>query len=289
MKKIGLMLLCVLAMMIIFPLTAHADIGPKPSVVIDFNGLDGKTYYATLLSSVEYSGPYSALNENNWAYSRYQEGDEDYEIFHKFAEYKDADGYYFLQYFQECTQTHQFSWTYFPPDKFKILLYFPETDRFIISDEPYEHLAFDSYFTAEFSDPKLSAKEELSVNPNEILNLIIRIVLTIAIELGIALLFGFRKGNLFRFIVLVNVVTQIALNLALNIIKFHSGQMAFVIFYVLLEAAVFVVEAILYTLYLEKHSEQKIPGWEPPVYAFVANAASFILGLWLSYLLPGIF
>ncbi len=45
---------------IMFPNTAKADIGPKPSVVIDFNGLDEKTYYATLLSSEKSTDPFSA-------------------------------------------------------------------------------------------------------------------------------------------------------------------------------------------------------------------------------------
>ena len=124
---------------------------------------------------------------------------------------------------------------------------------------------------------------------NEILSLIARVLLTIAIELGIALLFGFRERKLFRFIVIVNVITQISLNLALNIINYYSGQLAFVIFFVLLEIAVTFVEAILYNYYLKKHSRKTIPGWKPCVYALVANVASFTLGLGLSYWIPGIF
>jgi hypothetical protein len=53
MRKITLMLLCIILITGMFPLTACADTGPKPSVVVDFIGLEGKTYYATLLSSVK--------------------------------------------------------------------------------------------------------------------------------------------------------------------------------------------------------------------------------------------
>ncbi|SHN00490.1 hypothetical protein SAMN02746066_04332 [Anaerosporobacter mobilis DSM 15930] len=288
MKKIAIILFCALIMAIMFPNTAKADIGPKPSVVIDFNGLDEKTYYATLLSSEKSTGPFSALNDSNHTYAHYQEDDEDYEIFLKFAEYHDVDGYYFLQFFKNCTGSNRFSWTYYPPQDFKILLYFPETDSFIISENHYERYAFDSYFTAEVSNTDISAKKSYEYT-NETLSLIVRILLTIIAELGIALVFGFGERKQFRFIIFVNVITQIALNIALNIINYHSGELAFIVFYILLEVAVFIMEAVLYTWYLKKNSQKEIPGWKPGIYALTANAVSFTLGFGLAYCIPGIF
>lgn len=282
----------------LFSVNVRGDVGPKPSVIIDFNGLEGENYYVTLLSSNKSTGPYSVLSDSNRKYAHYQEGDKGYNVFLKFVEYQDEDGFYFLQFFQDCSESHQFNWTYYPPNEFKILLYFPETDYFIISDKPYERYAFDSYFTAEVSGPNLFEQTQDNSKiivkksydyTDEILSLVVRIVLTIAIEIGIALLFGFREKRQFRFIILVNTVTQIGLNLALNIINYHSGQMAFVISFVLLESVVFIVEAILYTLYLNKYSEKVISRWKPWVYALVANAASFALGLKLAQLIPGIF
>lgn len=288
MKKIAVIMFCSFIITILFPYTAHADMGPKPSVVIDFKGINGKTYYATLLSEQKSTGPFSALNAGNHANAHYQEGDEEYEIFQKFVEYQDADGYYFLQYFKDCTQTNQFSWTYYPPQVFKILLYFPETDSFIISDESYQRYAFDSYFTAQVSGISLSADETYKYT-NEMLSLIIRIVLTIVTELGIALLFGFREPKQVRFIIIVNVVTQIALNFTLNVINYHLGELAFLLFYFLLEVAVFITEAVLYTWYLKKYSQKAVPGWKPGVYALTANTASFIIGIGIAYKVPGIF
>ncbi len=288
MKKITIVPLFIIFFTLMFPLTINADMGPKPSVVIDFVGLEGETYYATLLSSVESTGPYSALSESKERYRHYNEGDEDYDIFLKFVEYKDSDGFYFLQFFKNCTQTHQFSWTYYPPKVFKILVYFPETDSFIVSDSTYERYAFDSYFTAELSGTSFAVHKSYDYS-NETLSLIVRIVLTSAIELVIALLFGFRERKQIRFIMLVNLITQIALNVALNAINYKSGAMAFVIFYVLLEIAVFITEAILYNWYLKKHSLKKVPGWKPTVYALAANTASFALGIGLAFWIPGIF
>jgi hypothetical protein len=287
-KKIAIILLCVLTILIIFPNTAKADIGPKPSIVVNFSGSDGQTYYATLLSSEKSTGPFSAVNDKSHTYVHYQKGDKDYEIFLKFANYQDADGYYFLQYFKNCTQSNQFSWTYYPPRIFKILLYFPETDSFIISDGHYGRYAFDSYYTAKISDTSLSAVKSY-MYINETLSLMARVILTIAAELGIALLFGFRERKQFRFIVIVNVITQLALNIALNIINYRSGVLAFLIFYVLLETVVFLLEAVLYSWYLKKYTQQEIPGWKPGIYALVANTFSFGLGIGLAFIIPGIF
>lgn len=288
MKKITLMLFCIIIMTVVSSSTAYGDIGPKPSIVIDFIGLEGKTYYVTLISDVKSTGPYSALNDRNRANRRYREGDEEYDVFLKFAEYKDNDGFYFLQFFKDCTQTHQFSWTYYPPKVFKILLYFPDTDSFIVSDISYERYAFDSYFTAEVSGTTITAEKSYDFS-GETFSLIVRIVLTIIAELGIALLFGFREGKQFRFIMLINIITQIILNLALNTINYLSGAMAFIIFYIILEIGVIILEALLYNWYLKKCSIKEISNWKPSVYALVANTASFILGIGLSFWVPGIF
>ena len=77
------------------PITARADMGPKPSVRIEFTGIEGETYYGTLLSKHKSTGPASAWNGSP-EYAHYKPGDEGYEIWHKFVEYQDTDGYYFL-------------------------------------------------------------------------------------------------------------------------------------------------------------------------------------------------
>lgn len=286
MKKRILMLVCVL-MILSVPLTAFADMGPKPSVVIDFQGLEGKRYYATLLSKEKSTGPFSAVEdtgEEDWSY---QVGNADYAVFLKFAQYRDADGFYFLQNFQDCSETQQFSWTYYPPQVFKVLLYFPDTDQFLASGS-YERYAFDSYFTVEPQDGSLRVIPSYDYTA-EAVSLFVRVLLTIAVELGIALLFGFREKRVFRLIVIINVVTQLALNVILNVINYHMGMLGFLMFFVLLELVVFLVEAVLYAVCLKKRSEKKISAWKPWIYALAANTASFIVGVVLAFWMPGMF
>ena len=302
MRKIIISAFCVVLLMAALPVTASADMGPKPSVVIDFKGLSGETYYVTLLASVESTGPYSALSflerdnlildDKEWYYG----AEEDYPIYLKFLEYQDTDGYYFLQFLQDCSETHRFSWTYYPPSNFKILLYFPEKDSYIVGG-PYERYAFDSYFTAVVHNkvaPNTIYFDIMDVSTSydyrgEILSLIARIVLTIAVELLIALLFVFRLKKQLLLILAVNLVTQIGLNVTLNLVNFGYGPLAFVFAFILLEIAIFIIEAILYSIFLRKLSDTPVPKWKPTIYALVANAASFAAGLILAYVIPGIF
>ncbi len=44
-------------------LPAAADMGPKPSVEVVFQGLEGQRFYATLLGNVTQYGPWSADEE----------------------------------------------------------------------------------------------------------------------------------------------------------------------------------------------------------------------------------
>lgn len=288
MRKKLTVLLCMLLVFLALPVSARADIGPKPSVVVDFRGLEGETYYATLLSRQKTTGPYSALTDANRSYAHYQPGDEDYGVFLKFAEYEDADGFYFLQYFQNCTETQRFSWTYYPPREFKLLLYFPEEDRFLSSGEHYERYAFDSSFTATVSGQTLAARRSYEYG-RELWAMLLRILLTLAIELLIALPFGLWERRRFLLILWVNAATQAALNLALQVTAYLSGWLAFVMLYALLELLVFLGEALLYRRYLPGRGKRPLPVWKPWVYALAANAASFALGLWLAEKLPALF
>lgn len=294
-KGLGLFMLF-LSLFFLMPTPVKGDIGPKPSVVIDFVGLEGESYYVTLLSEIPSTGPHSVLSEEVYS-PRYHEEDEDYEIWQKFVAYEDEDGYYFLQYFQNCKNTGQFIWGYYPPPKFKILLYFPEKDSFVVSEEVYERYAFDSYYQVNGKDLELlptKITEGIIAEKNydytwELISLLARIIATIGIEVLIALLFGFRGKNLLLFIAGVNILTQSILNGLLNFINYNHGSMAFVFNYILLELLVIVLEAGIYRRYLGKYSEKELQKWVVGLYALVANIASFGIGLYIAKLIPGIF
>ena len=296
-KKMFFMVLCFVIILITMPTTAYADIGPKPSVVIDFKGLENEKYYVTLLSEVASTGPHSALGEHP-DNKRYHTGDEEYEIWEKFVSYKDKDGYHFLQYFSDITETSQFIWGYYPPPKFKILLYFPKYDKFVVSEDVYERYAFDSYYKVDAKDLDIKSVtliENIKAERNyfytwELVSLFARIIVTITIEVLIALFFGFRAKKQLLIIGAVNIVTQSILNILLNVTNYNQGSMMFVFNYIWMEALVFIIEASVYSVFLYKYnSEESTKKWLAPLYALTANVVSFGMGLYIAYLIPGIF
>ena len=297
-KRLILLLTGIVLIFAVLPMKASADMGPKPSVVIDFHGLSGRTYYVTLLSSTRSTGPYSAPDGEQDR--RYSEDDADYPVFLKFLEYQDREGFYFLQYFQNCSETQRFSWTYYPPLNFKILIYFADGDYFAISAETYDRYAFDSNYSVSLSDSEISSMmaegQALTFKAdrsypygNEVLSLAVRILLTIAIELLIALAFAFRGKKQLLFIAAVNLATQVTLNVALYFVDYRYGQLMFVFAYILLELLVFIAEAVLYTALLRKFSGVPVPKWKTVLYALIANGASFAAGIGLARIIPGIF
>jgi hypothetical protein len=296
-KKIFSVILCLVIILINIPTTAYADMGPKPSVVISFNGLENEKYFVTLLSEVTSTGPHSLLgvHDNN---QRYHKGDKNYDIWEKFTYYKDKDGYHFLQYFSDCTGTSQFKWGYYPPPKFKILIYFPKYDKFAISEEIYERYAFDSYYKVDANGlgiQSVTGMEEIKAVKNyeytwELISLLARIIITIVIEVLIALLFGFRAKKQLLIIGTINIITQSLLNILLNITSFKQGSMMFVFNYVWMEVLVFIIEAVVYSVFLNKYNSLiSIKRRSIPMYALTANAVSFIIGLFIAYIIPGIF
>lgn len=299
-KRIGTFLICFVFIFMLFPITANADIGPKPSVCITFKNMGDEICYGTLLSKTAATGPSSAWNGDEAPIYNYN---LDADIWKAFVNYQDSDGCYYLQNAWLCSETKRFYWTYDPPDSFKILLYYPETDTFLVSGI-YESYAFDSYFTVNMAGIDISSAEAQGVILTarksydytwELISLVIRIVITILIEVGIALIFGFRQKPQLTLIAKVNIVTQVILNVMLNIINYNYGFLSFLVFYVCLEICVFIVEAILYCFLLNRADKTAIPKWKSVIYkllvviyALVANTVSFVGGFLIAIYVPGI-
>lgn len=294
-KQIATML-CLLFALLMIPGNVKADTGPKPSVNVTIDGISGETYYATLLSETESTGPASAYDGTNAYYTDEIPNAE--ELWQKFQNYEDADGYYFLQWFWDCSEENAFQWGYYPPERFKILFYFPEYDSYVVSDVQ-ERYAFDSYYTANLTE--VDYRQGGTVNcaesgtitrsydyKDEIISLLVRILITIAVEIIIAVCFQLRGKKQLLFIGLVNIVTQIVLNVLLNLAAYTGGVKRFVLCYFLLELLVTVIEAVVYVRFMPEN--EKVPSNSKLVtYALVANIASYVIGYYIAKILPGIF
>ena len=274
-KRMGVILF-LLAMLLQFciPVTASADIGPKPSVHIVFENMGDELCYGTLLSENEYVGPYVVWDGREES-ARHQGNNEfadlDYETWKKFVEYEDSDGYVFLQEAWVLSEDPNIDWTYYPPTKFKILLYYPERDEFVVS-KPCESYAFATYYAVDMDgiyfenveyDENLSNNDEIEAYEaynyrREIKALVCRMVATIVIELIIALLFRIIGVKELLLVAGANVVTQIILNVLLNIFTYNKRGDTYLFNYLFFELLVFGIEALVYCFVLNKISKKPL-------------------------------
>lgn len=300
-RKALIMIAFAALLIAVFPMTVSADTGPKPSVSVDFIGMSDELCYGTLLSERPSTGPHSAWDgdpEHGRHKGNYEYAALDYETWSKLVGYRDSDGYYYLEEaVWELGEKKELRWGYYPPERFKILLYYPESDSFLVSGI-LERYAFDSYYTVDMTD--LGAGEGITASPtlsayrsyewqSESLNLLLRIVITIALEMLIALAFGFTEKRALLILIIVNSATQVALNLALNLINFRSGGGAFMLEYLKLELLVIILEAVVYSVLMRIFLARKRHIMIPILYSVVANALSLIAGMYIAELVPGIF
>ena len=286
-RKLLIFLLCA-ALLAAMSVTAFADMGPKPSVRVNLKNLPEGPVFGTLLSADRSTGPSSAWDGGGYAASH--PGDEDYAIWKAFVDYQDPDGYWFLQEWWDCSDG-QFAWTYYPPSDFKILLYFPESGEFV-SSPVCQRYAFDSYFDATVENGALTVKKSYhtQILP-ELWGLLCRMAITIAVELIIGLLFWPWKKDVFRLLIWVNILTQLVLNLALNVYAHFRGTfiITYGLVYFLLEIAVMVIETRAYNKHMPDAVGGEIPMGKALGYSMVANLASFVLGLVLVRQMPWMF
>ena len=225
-RKLSQLIIVFLCVLVMFPIGVSGDTGPKPSVTIKFKNMGDELCYGTLLAKEKSTGPASAWNGSEEDINL---NFVDRDIWEAFVNYEDSDGFYFLQWAWLVSDTKELSWGYYPPNEFKVLLYYPESNAFVVSDI-CKRYAFDTYYTVDMDgvdigsikyDDSLSGNQRLDMYKsyefkNEVKALVCRMLITVVIEMLIGLLFKFRNKELL-YILLINVITQIILNVLLNV------------------------------------------------------------------------
>lgn len=248
-----------------------ADMGPKPASYITIKGIEGD--YVACFASKDTTGP-------NFDYDSWLEYDTGIE-YNSIMKYSDEDGFKWITTYFKCSGTQEISFTYYCPSEYKIVIY--QNDEFLIATDILEMYAFTTYYEVDFLEGISVSQENIKVINtynyfNEILNLVIRVVLTLVIEIGLLFLFKlYTKRNL-SIVIIVNLATQIFLNVVVNIELFYSGFLSALILLFVLEIFILIIENVLYqALFKEKKH------WVILIYSILANVLSFVCGLIIFY------
>lgn len=280
---LALLLVCLL------PLWAAADTGPKPSITVTPEGFGEDACYLTLLSQTETTGPWSKQESFAASKDSYGDPEADEAIWTAFNDYQDAEGFFFLGCYGEVTGGQTFCWSYYPPDTFKVLAYFPDSGTFAVGPVT-DREEFSARYTVSLSETGETLLIEKARNQEaENKSFVGRLVLTLALELAVAVGFAFRAKRQIITIVCMNLITQVGLNQAIT----HLFPLVSSRWYwpglLVLEVLIFLVEGAVYARLLPRWKKDPAAVCHPWGYALAANVASFGVGLILARLIPGMF
>lgn len=125
----------------------------------------------------------------------------------------------------------------------------------------------------------------------ELFKFILRVVATLGIELLIALLFFYKiKKREIKVIAIVNVITQLILNISLSIWIYYNSLWIFeIILFIIIEIFIIIIEGLAYAYFLKEEIKERGKPWLPYLYAIVANVLSLVIGYGLALLTTYLF
>jgi len=286
MLKVLSVLMSSITAILLLSVSASADSGPKPSINIIIKNVGSETCYATMLSDSPYGFKYISLNGaksgvtdvimDNWGSYGKEDFIIDDPIYDIFSTYAEQDGYEYSAWYVKLGKgTNEIEWSYRSPDHFKLVLYYPDSDRYEES-QVCNCFAYNSTFIAELSDSgEITAIWEDDNIIFRILSILVLIAVNLLIELGLALLFKLRKKFHIITIIITNLITQGTLLIWLNFRILTHGFGVFEGFgYLFSEVVILIVEMTAYSIFFRKDEQRKYV----PLYAFLANLTSFLIG-----------
>lgn len=279
-KKIFWFFITLLLVFFITPFV-YADTGPKPHAEYTFKNLEESNYIVAVIYKKEIYGPHINYKDSNdkRIYDLLKLLDDKVDI---------PDGYFLLDIASLYENTTGFTYKtgyWYPTNEYKILLYDVLNEKAYFSQE-INNYAFNSYYHYDFSNFNLDefilvseGKKFVALN---IVGFVFRLLITIAIELLIAIPFKFDKKSI-KIIILTNFITQVLLNIILTVGYINSGKNIYVwFFYLLVEFIILLIEMVIYLATCRLKSNNRIL---IPTYTVLANISSFLLSF-LVWLIP---
>lgn len=275
MKRILPALICVLVLVAaVLPVTALADVGPKPSLTIRVINAPAELYYLDLL--IQDPGSYDNLKYGDSA-------PYDQELLGGLHSWED-EGWYpayaggtKIPLFGDLTgvsengvMVHTFTY-----------LGLPQTFRIAVSgadgtvqavSEPFTRQVFRTTITYDYANNAV-----VGVTPvwlSYAVQFLSTFVPTLIIEGLILLLFGFKLRENLKFFVLLNLFTQVALTATLGTALITSGPLLAYFYFLPAELVVTLAEVLACSRFLRGRSKKR-----RAVYALCTNVASAAFGI----------
>ncbi len=288
-----------LALMLIPPgQPVLADTGPKSQINITIDNANPNDDLYFGFFSDKGSGPNSLMDEGAASDSYFSADLEDPIIQRFYQAGLDNGGYYFMRIFMLETgyfhNTNYLGFTYIAPSNFKLGIYEANTGSLLMTNPGLTKFTFQADYVLDLQNIDFGTLPSTATNyiiassiltpdadtiNNNILRLLGRIILTIVIELAVAILFKYRKFIPLLTIAITNLVTQIGLNFFIFNAYKTSGDIGYTLGLFIGEAIVFSLEALVYyTLFrLFKRKEKMDDIGHPILYALVANAVTLAI------------
>lgn len=176
-------------------------------------------------------------------------------------------------------------------DSYRIAVYLPEYDRLLLSDsvdqlQKFDHILFDC------SDMENGVLKVYPKDPTmlRVIDFVTRLIFTVVVETLLALAFDVKEKDALAYIAIVNLITNLSMNLILN--RFGKigwsshGEMIYTEIMIFLEIMVFLIEGILYLCY-KKRGVFESSG-KTFLFSFVANLITGIAGFWIFFYFDGL-
>ncbi|MFO7611313.1 MAG: hypothetical protein R6W99_02340 [Clostridia bacterium] len=270
MKKILFSILVISVLCLMLPAAVLADAGPKPSITVKAVNMPNALSYMDILVTEK-----SERDDSRY----FDEQEYNQNLIRRLKAFSE-DGWYTTMTYEDslifggihCNVTTDgtttMRYSYRPPDRYRIIVV--TEDGGTVVSNTIERRSFDS--TVYFDYATGEAREK-AVLPSLIIQFITTCLLTLLVEGLVLLLFRFTlKKSLVPFLV-INIVTQLLLAAVVMSGMMLMGAFGALIFYVLAEFVIFILECVLFAVILKEHTVGR-----RIAFAAVANILSFIAG-----------
>ncbi len=297
MKKLTIFMLLLVTAIFTVATPVRADVGPKSSVELTIIGAP-ETYAFDFLIPLRWSmqDDFYEGHLDNYYLDVYPEaliGYQDSDYFASCFLYSNAPCYFHFVEAKSGEDGDVFRHTYFSaPKTFKAVIVTDEGH--IITSPELNRTLFDARVTWDLTGVDLTQPQSNAGTISEsypvgagILDFLLRLTLTVVIELGILFLFMYRKRESYLFVLKINIITQTLLTLGILLAYYFTSIFGAIALLFIGEIVVITVETVLYGTHLPKTEKKVTPAIIYGVTANLISAFAMIFLFYITHLLSG--